>query len=121
MATQKGSWPQGTGGSTPPSAKHLNKGNIIEKKQYKIRNFAYNGFFGKNLPGYMPCTAQFVEWTSDPGITRCMCSDSKERLIPTYALEGFDYEDYPEQEKTGVYFGLPSSSSGKVGFMQTGL
>jgi len=76
----------------------------------KVTNFNYNGFCGKVLLGYTTYTAEFVKWSSDPGVAICDCSDGKQRLIPTYALERFRLKDYPEQEKTGVIFGAPCKS-----------
>ena len=76
---------------------------------FKIENFEYNGFFGKMLPGYAPYTAEFIEWTEDPGIALCQCSDGKKRRIPGFAMEG-DHETLPVQPKTGVLFGPPAHS-----------
>jgi hypothetical protein len=50
-------------------------------------NFEYNGFFGKELPGSPEYTGKFVKWTSDPGIVLLACSDGKDRLVPTYAID----------------------------------
>ena len=63
----------------------------------KVKNFEYNGFYGKDLEGYADYTAEFKCWTDDPGIARCECSDDIERLIPTFALEGFKVVDYHKQ------------------------
>lgn len=77
---------------------------------FKVRNFTYNGFMGQKLPGEAPYSATFVEWTNDPGVANFRCSDSKERLIPTFALIG-DQSGLPEQDYTHkVYFGSPSHS-----------
>lgn len=75
----------------------------------RVRNFTYNGFSGQLKPGYAVYTARFKKWTSDPGIAICECSDDKERLIPTFALEE---DDYPEQTYEGgkLMFGPPCMS-----------
>lgn len=76
----------------------------------KVRNFKYNGFCGEISEGYAPYTATFKKWTVDPGIAKCTCSDGKDRLIPTFALEGFDVASNPIQEKTGILFGIACNS-----------
>lgn len=76
----------------------------------RVKNFNYNGFFCQCLKGYAKYTAEFKEWTDDPGIAVCVCSDGKERLIPSCQLEGFDYDAHPKQGNTGVLFGSPSHS-----------
>lgn len=77
---------------------------------FRVRNFEYNGFFGRSLKGFAPYKAKFKEWTSDPGIGVFECSDGKERLIPTFALIGEAPLNLPEQPKTGVMFGSPCKS-----------
>ena len=76
----------------------------------KVKNFSYNGLFGRETGGYANYTAEFKSWTEDPGVALCSCSDGKERLIPTCFLDGFKTEDYPEQETEGkfLYIGCPS-------------
>ena len=77
---------------------------------FKLHNFGYNGFYGRKLKGYAPYTTTFKSWTRDPGIAVCQCSDGKERLIPTFALEG-DQSSLPQQDYSNkVYFGASSSS-----------
>ena len=76
----------------------------------KVQNFSYNGFSGKLLDGFAPYTAEFIKWTSDPGIIECKCSDDKTRLIPSFALHNVILSDFPIQKKTGVLFGMPSHS-----------
>ena len=76
----------------------------------RVKNFEYNGFYCRDRKGYAKYTAEFKEWTDDPGIAVCICSDGKERLIPSCQLEGFNYELYPKQESTNILFGLPSHS-----------
>lgn len=78
----------------------------------RIKNFNYNGFCGKVLPGFAPYTGEFIEWTADPGIAKAACSDGKIRPIPTYAMEGFKYEDHPKQtyENGKLFFGFASHS-----------
>ncbi len=78
----------------------------------RVKNFSYNGFSGRMTGGYADYTAEFKNWTEDPGVAVCACSDSKERLIPTFALEGFKEEDYPKQNNDGKlwYVGPPCHS-----------
>jgi len=81
-----------------------------EKITFEVENFTYNGFGGQHLPGKAPYTATFVEWTNDPGVATFLCSDGKERLIPTFALIG-DQSGLPKQDYTNkVYFGSESHS-----------
>ena len=87
---------------------------ILEKEDgvMLVENFAYNGFFVQRKGGYADYTATFKEWTEDPGIAVCKCSDGKERLIPSCCLDGFDKDAYPKQNtdnKVG-YWGRPSKS-----------
>ncbi len=77
---------------------------------YNVKNFTYNGFFGKLLGGETSYTAEFEEWTTDPGVAKCRCSDGEERLIPTFALVGLVRKELPKQIETGVLFGAPSQS-----------
>ena len=80
-------------------------------REYVVEEFTYNGFMGTHNPTIvMPYTARFEEWTTDPGIAVCLCSDGERRLIPTYALRDVDHDDLPVQQKTGVLFGVPSNS-----------
>ena len=80
---------------------------------FRVKNFNYNGLMGENLPGHTPYTAEFVEWTRDPGVAKFQCSDGKVRLIPTFALEG-DTSELPKQnyQKVGgkVLFGISANS-----------
>ena len=76
----------------------------------QVRKFEYNGFCGKTMPGLTPYTAEFKEWTSDPGVALWTCSDGEERLIPTFAIVGKLHSDIPKQPKTGVLFGASCAS-----------
>lgn len=87
---------------------------ILEKEDgvMLVKNFMYNGLFVQRLGGYAGYTATFKEWTEDPGIAVCKCSDGKERLIPSCCLDEFDKDAYPKQNtdnKVG-YWGSPSCS-----------
>jgi len=62
--------------------------SLTEEFPFKIRNFSYNGFFGRTEEGYAPYRAQFLRWSGDPGVAVMSCSDGEDRFIPTYALEG---------------------------------
>ena len=76
----------------------------------KVKNFEYNGFYGRTLNGHAPYTAEFEKWTADPGIGVFTCSDGKNRIIPTFAIEGGMPPGIPKQPKTGVRFGAPCRS-----------
>jgi hypothetical protein len=85
----------------------------------QVLNFDYNGFTVAVKKTVATFTAEFIEWTADPGVAHCKCSDGTTRLIPTCALIGFRCEDYPEQDnsrakkiarKFGIYLGKSSSS-----------
>jgi hypothetical protein len=78
----------------------------------KVINFSYNGFSGKLHEGFASFTAEFIKWSGDPGVAICACSDGVERHIPSFAL--LDQPKLPVQEKTGVIFGIPSSSKGII-------
>jgi len=77
---------------------------------FKVERFHYNGFSVESLKGLTKYTADFKEWTNDPGIALCTCSDGNERLIPTCCLIG-DKSKLPTQDLSKkVYFGTPSRS-----------
>jgi len=80
----------------------------------RVSNFVYDGFGGMLKPGYAPYTATLKEWTLDPGVGLFTCSDGKERLIPSFAVEG-----HPEWVKPAntpanyspiLYIGQPCTS-----------
>lgn len=79
-----------------------------------MRNFNYDGFGGMLREGFAPYTAELVEWTLDPGVGKFQCSDSKVRLIPTFALvPGAEWQrplDAPPNYSTLYYIGAPSRS-----------
>lgn len=79
----------------------------------KIQNFLYNGFMGQSLEGEANYTATFKEWTNDPGIAVCICSDGIERRIPTFAFIDIKSINLPKQHyKDGIpdMFSHPSNS-----------
>lgn len=80
----------------------------VHKKQHKVRKFNYNGFHGKLMKGFAPYTAIFNQWSDDPGIAICSCSDGKKRYIPSFALDGVKENAFPKQGYTGgkAVFGL---------------
>jgi hypothetical protein len=80
----------------------------------QVQNFSYNGFSGQLFNNVADYTAEFLEWTNDPGIAKCKCSDGKIRNIPSFALLEFKETDYPKQKKTGIIFGTPCNSTGVV-------
>lgn len=77
---------------------------------YQVENFKYNGFYVKSLEGKTNYTAKFKNWSNDPGIALCECSDNKERLIPSCCLIG-DKSNLPKQDYSNkVLFGKSSES-----------
>jgi hypothetical protein len=77
---------------------------------YQVENFKYNGFMIKPEKGIANYTATFKNWTNDPGIVNCLCSDGKERLIPSCCLIG-DKSNLPSQDMSNkVIFGVISKS-----------
>jgi hypothetical protein len=84
------------------------------KHGMQVENFTYDGMFVYSAPGLAPYTAAFEEWSVDPGMARCKCSDGIYRLIPSCKLVGFNKEDYPIQKKpeniNGFIFGVPCKS-----------
>lgn len=79
-------------------------------KHFKVENFNYNGIVVTSRKGEASYTAQFKEWTNDPGILIGICSDGKERLIPSCCLIG-DRSELPKQDmKNKTIFGKSSKS-----------
>lgn len=78
--------------------------------EYQVENFKYNGFMVQPEPGLTNYTATFKNWTNDPGIALCECSDGQERLIPSCCLIG-DKNNLPKQDMSNkVLFGQSSKS-----------
>lgn len=82
------------------------------RKPMVVKNFTYDGFAGRLTGGEAGYMAVFKEWTDDPGVAVCKCTDGKERLIPTFALDGWRGEDHPPQNNEGkqLYTGKPCHS-----------
>lgn len=77
---------------------------------FKVKNFVYNGFYTETKPGLANYTVEFKEWTNDPGIAKCICSNGKLKLIPNFCLIG-DKSMLPEQNMSNkVLFGNSSKS-----------
>lgn len=77
-----------------------------------VRNFTYNGFFGELLDGTAPYLAMFVEWTRDPGVAVCACTDGHERRIPSFALVDFNERWVAPPDATiADWFGVPCTSA----------
>lgn len=82
-----------------------------------IEDFIYNGFFVEHKGTIAPYTVkQFIKWTDDPGIGLFLCSDGRERLIPSCQLTSEYVESIlprpvldPFNGK-GVLFGASSKS-----------
>lgn len=94
----------------PPFPPVLPEPAAPEGPGYAVRKFTYNGFSGKTQRGFAPYRAQFVEWTTDPGVATFDCSDGERRLIPTFAIVDFDRTQHPAQPKSGVLFGQAARS-----------
>jgi len=77
---------------------------------YQVENFKYNGFIILTKLGLANYIAKFKNWTNDPGITLCECSDNIERLIPSCCLIG-NKSNLPKQDMSNkILFGQPSKS-----------
>jgi hypothetical protein len=83
---------------------------------YQVEEFKYNGFSvqpksqKRGWGHFESYTAEFKNWTNDPGIANCICSDRKERLIPSCCLVG-DKSNLPKQSmENKVLFGVESIS-----------
>ena len=83
-----------------------------KNKWFKVKNFTYNGFYGKERPGFTYYRARFNSWTRDPGVAKWDCSDGKARTIPTFAIDGIIYKKLPKQTyPNGIaYFGSSCES-----------
>lgn len=87
--------------------------------KFKVHNFVYGGLFVSMKKGVADYTAEFKEWTKDPGIGLFECSDGKSRLIPSCCLIGdgvLPEQDNSEvekivEEKQGFFIGKASSSN----------
>jgi hypothetical protein len=71
-------------------------------KKLKVENFYYNGIFVSPEKGYASYTATFEKWTNDPGVALFLCSDGKERLIPTCQLFDENDEHIKSEEEFGA-------------------
>jgi hypothetical protein len=86
---------------------------LVLEFPFRIRNFEYNGFFGKDLEGFAPYWCKFVRWSGDPGVAVMQCSDGRERLIPTFALPAgvsIVLPDDNTRQEDKILFGRPSQS-----------
>lgn len=77
---------------------------------YKVHNFTYNGFCGKVEESLAAYEADFIKWTNDSGVAIFNCTDNIQRIIPTFAIIGFNSKLHPIQKKTSIIFGSSSSS-----------
>ena len=76
-----------------------------------IENFVYDGLFVESKKGFAKYkVVSLVEWTNDPGIGKFLCSDGKERLIPSCQLTKEFLSKLPKESVKGVLFGQPSKS-----------
>lgn len=67
-----------------------------QTNSFRVERFIYNGFSVESPGGEETYTAVFNNWTNDPGIANCICSDGKTRLIPSCCLIG-DTSILPKQ------------------------
>lgn len=79
-----------------------------EEFPFKIRNFTYNGFFGKEEKTFMKERGRFLRWSGDPGVAVMLLDSGKEKLVPTFAIPGSCL--LPKDETEKVLFGQPSNS-----------
>ena len=78
--------------------------------QYQVESFEYNGFSVQSKGGNTNYTAEFKEWTQDPGIAVCKCSDGNTRYIPSCCLIG-DKSELPKQNyENKIIFGKSCTS-----------
>jgi hypothetical protein len=87
------------------------------KMDRSVQNFIYNGFFVQLLPNKTKYTVNsLINWTQDPGIGLFLCSDKKERLIPSCCLSKDFLLTQKKRPKLnpfkgkGVLFGEPAKS-----------
>lgn len=64
----------------------------------KVRNFIFHDGVSAQLSNYANFTAEFVKWSSEPGVALCKISTGKMLKIPYFSLEGFNMEDHPTPE-----------------------
>lgn len=55
---------------------------------FTVLNFTFDGKAVHITEGVAEYTATFIKWTKELGIARCLCSDGKERSIPSFCLRG---------------------------------
>ncbi len=80
-----------------------------------VENFIYNGFSVTPKKGFAKYTVEkLIKWTDDPGIGLFICSDKKERLIPSCQLTQEFLKTQPKRENKEFninnVFGTPSKS-----------
>jgi len=85
---------------------------LVKEYPFRIKEFSYNGFMGKQGDKLMSYQAKFLRWSGDPGVAVMMCSDGEERFIPTFAMIEstmcLPIDDTPQEAK--LLFGYRSSS-----------
>ena len=68
----------------------------------RVSNFLYcNGVYAER-PNFAKFTAEFVSWTDEKEVALCKCSHGKMVKIPSFALEGFNSNNYPAQTEQVV-------------------
>ena len=84
---------------------------------FAIRNFDYNGMFIYLEDGEAPYRADFLRWTTDPGVALFKCSDGEKRLIPSICIMGIGRKFLPppppppKELNCGIiHMGMPSRS-----------
>jgi hypothetical protein len=78
----------------------------------QIYDFTYDGIMCQVLKSTAPYSITFKEWTNDPGIMLCECSDGVNRKIPTCTLKDTSkLSKIPNQDKSkSIVIGYKSSS-----------
>lgn len=85
--------------------------NSTDEFPFSVNEFSYNGFGGtSNDKKMMSYKAKFIKWSGDPGIMVMMCSDNKERHIPTFAVPGSFIIPRTADYNKQIIFGTSSKS-----------
>jgi hypothetical protein len=107
-------WPLGFVSTS--ARRWIMSGPFLSRYRHAIRNFHYDGIGGSREPGYAPYTAEFIRWTSDPGIAEMKCSDGRIRLIPGWAIDSqYDLPPMPDYRNMArnlgfMHIGTPAHS-----------
>jgi len=84
--------------------------DAAETKEFKIRNFTYNGMGSTELEGYANYVGISMVKNSDPGCWTVQCSDGKTRHIPGFYIEGCQINEFVDKSTQYTIFGPASAS-----------